>query len=164
MTIFSIFRRAPPASILAFLQSDFACRSHGTGAILRRVFWQILGTFRGQKVHFSAILDHFFDFSRQFLSRSLVRAHKTTHQHMPNNFVFHHIPILGPKNLCLSNIVPISHHAHQQLCLGQLWLSAIWSFFATFKSFSLFSFLSLMLVWLILLCCQWLRTDWLCSI
>ena len=97
MTIFSIFRRPPPASILAFLQSDFACQSHGTGAILRRVFRQILGTFRGQKVHFSAILDHFFDFSRQFLSRSLVRAHKTTHQHMPNNFVFHHIPILGPK-------------------------------------------------------------------
>ena len=97
MAIFSIFRRPPPASILAFLQSDFACLSHGTGAILRRVFRQILGTFRGQKVHFSAILDHFFDFSRQFLSRSLVRAHKTTHQHMPNNFVFHHIPILGPK-------------------------------------------------------------------
>ena len=95
--ILTIFRRPPPASILAFLQSDFACRSHGTGAILRRVFRQILGTFRGQKVHFSAILDHFFDFSRQFLSRSLVRAHKTTHQHMPNNFVFHHIPILGPK-------------------------------------------------------------------
>ena len=97
MTIFSIFRRPPPASILAFLQSDFACRSHGTGAILRRVFRQILGTFRGQKVHFSAILDHFFDFSRQFLLRFWVRNHKTTHQHMPNNFVFHHIPILGPK-------------------------------------------------------------------
>ena len=97
MTIFSIFRRPPPASILAFLQSDFACRSHGTGAILRRVFRQILGTFRGQKVHFSAILDHFFDFSRQFLLRFLVRAHKTTHQHMPNNFVFHHILMLGPK-------------------------------------------------------------------
>ena len=97
MTIFSIFRRPPPASILVFLQSDFACRSHGTGAILRRVFQQILGTFRGQKVHFSAILDHFFDFSRQFLLRFWVRNHKTTHQHMPNNFVFHHIPILGPK-------------------------------------------------------------------
>ena len=97
MTIFSIFRRPPPASILAFLQSDFACLSHGTGAILRRVFRQILGTFRGQKVHFSAILDHFFDFSRQFLLRFWVRNHKTTHQHMPNNFVFHHIPILGPK-------------------------------------------------------------------
>ena len=97
MTIFSIFRRPPPASILAFLQSDFACQSHGTGAILRRVFRQIFGTFRGQKVHFSAILDHFFDFSRQFLLRFWVRNHKTTHQHMPNNFVFHHIPILGPK-------------------------------------------------------------------
>ena len=114
MTIFSIFRRPPPASILAFLQSDFACLSHGTGAILRRVFRQILGTFRGQKVHFSAILDHFFDFSRQFLLRFLVRVHKTTHQHMPNNFVFHHIPILGPKKYPPPDWVTVSHIFNSQ--------------------------------------------------
>ena len=104
MTILSILKRPPLASIWTFWQSNFSCSGHGTWACLCAMFWGVLDTFRGQKVQKSAIFYSFLIFQGLFVARKTFRMCQTTHQHEPHNFYFHHIPILGPPVGLLWNI------------------------------------------------------------
>ena len=56
MTILSIFQWPPMASIWTFWQSDFACTGQGTGILKNKTFWEVWGTFSGQKVQKSGFL------------------------------------------------------------------------------------------------------------
>ena len=91
MTILSILKRPPPASIWTFWQSDFACSGHGTWACLCAMFWGVLDIFRGQKVQKSAIFDDFLDFSQPLFTRIWNHIHQRTPYYIPSNFYFLHM-------------------------------------------------------------------------